>query len=389
MAAPNNYFVQGQTPGGMPPTMMATPQQTPGGLGGTIGNTTMMAPQAAPSYTAMAQNTPSYSSYRATSNPGVSGSNVGDFSQYTQSAFDQGLSRLQPQIDAQNRALQGQLVARGLEPGTAAFQAAMDQQGRTNNDMYNSLNANAMQQGLAAQNQAWQQQFGYDQLNSRERMNSANVAAQRYGADMNHQLGLARLDENARQANMADTFRNNQLIEQGRHFDVNDIFRNQQLDANTMLGLGSLYNQSNQINTQNALAQANLNNMWFGQGQQMLGQAPNAQFAPGPSVTGAMAQQGQAAANADAGMWGSVTNGIGALFGASDIRMKQNIDFIDTVDGVDVYEFEYKDPIHGEGRYRGTMSHSIKDKYPSAVKSVNGVDMVDYSQLPIDMERVA
>ena len=331
---------------------------------------------------------------------------IGAFNQFADSAYQQGLTRLQPQIDQANRDLQGKLVARGLEPGTAAFQAAMDQQGRTNNDMHNSLNAAAQAQGLAAQNQYfgqemannnfglqqanqnWGQESFYDNLDNQRGIaglsaaasmagSAASAAASRYSADqqnyragLNYDLGLQGLNE------------------QGRQFNATDAYRNQQLDANTMLGMGSLYNQSNQINTQNFLAQQQANNNWYGQGSGLVAQAPGAQYTPIGGTANQMIGLGQARANANVSMWGDLTSAGASIAQAipwSDIRLKENIKFVGTENGVDMFEFEYKDKSMGDGRYRGAMAHLVKRTSPSAViDTIKGM-MVDYTKLPVEM----
>lgn len=70
----------------------------------------------------------------------------------------------------------------------------------------------------------------------------------------------------------------------------------------------------------------------------------------------------------------------------SDARLKTDIVKTGTVDGVNVYEFSYKwEP---SLRYRGVMAQDILDSHPEAVHNVEGFLAVDYSMLPVKMERV-
>ena len=123
--------------------------------------------------------------------------------------------------------------------------------------------------------------------------------------------------------------------------------------------------------------------------QAMLGNAPGANY-QGGNLVGAT----QNAANAQAQAQAQSNQGIGSLIGAglsffSDERLKENIVFVDNVDGVNVYEFDYKDKSLGEGRYRGVMAQEVKETHPSAVVTMgNGLMAVDYSQLPVDMVQI-
>jgi len=127
---------------------------------------------------------------------------------------------------------------------------------------------------------------------------------------------------------------------------------------------------------------------------------------------GAQAQNAVAAANANAGALQSIGNtallgsilgsrpaassgggggggGLGGLLGSigsifSDIRMKENIEFVEqTNNGINIYAFDYKPEfkdIAGHGRFRGVMAQEIEKVIPDAVKTMfNGFKAVDYS----------
>ena len=76
--------------------------------------------------------------------------------------------------------------------------------------------------------------------------------------------------------------------------------------------------------------------------------------------------------------------------GISDARLKENILQIGTRDGINLYEFEYIDKKWGEGRYRGVMAQDLlQTSYRNAVHlNDDGYMLVDYSKLPVDMEKV-
>tara|TARA_R110002020_G_scaffold45737_4_gene130667 strand:+ start:2407 stop:3393 length:987 start_codon:yes stop_codon:yes gene_type:complete len=83
---------------------------------------------------------------------------------------------------------------------------------------------------------------------------------------------------------------------------------------------------------------------------------------------------------------GGVTPGLGT----SDARLKENILQIGSRDGINLYEFEYIDKKWGEGRYRGVMAQDLlQTSYRNAVHlNDDGYMLVDYSKLPVDMEKV-
>ena len=67
----------------------------------------------------------------------------------------------------------------------------------------------------------------------------------------------------------------------------------------------------------------------------------------------------------------------------SDIRLKKNITLIGTSNsGLNVYTFEYKNPMYGNGVYQGVMSNEVPSYAIS--RNENGYDMVDYGQLDVD-----
>ena len=69
---------------------------------------------------------------------------------------------------------------------------------------------------------------------------------------------------------------------------------------------------------------------------------------------------------------------IGAGAMASDIRVKENIEKLDTVDGINIYKFDY---IDGAKDQVGVIAQEMQEKCPECV--VNGeILKVDYSRLP-------
>jgi len=308
---------------------------------------------------------------------------IGTNQEYIDTAYDSAMRQMQPQMDARNAELAQGLVNRGLQPGTEAYDAEMGRMNNMQNDMLQSAAYGAQQTGLGAQNQEFQQQFGYDQLanalqqsqiGAQAQMSAAGASANasRNNAQLRNDLGMA------------------QLGEQSRQFDVSDIFRTQGQDQGFMLGMGNLYNQMqntgmNQFNMQNQA-----NNNWYQQAGQMANNAPGVNFNPQMDYTSNQIGANSNRVNAigqDNQMMADALGGGMSMF--SDKDLKENIELVDNVKGINVYEFDYINKDIGEGRYRGVMAQEVMGDYPDAVMVNDGHYMVDYSKLPVKMERVA
>lgn len=159
----------------------------------------------------------------------------------------------------------------------------------------------------------------------------------------------------------------NQDYQNRRYQLVNDeLNRNQQALANNLAnymtmydiskGVTGLSNALNQANANYALEAAAMNNAnKIGWGD-MLGMA-----------TALGASKNQAAGQA-----------AGAAIAASDIRVKENLEKLDTVDGINIYRFDY---INGAKNQIGVIAQEMQEKCPECV--IEGdILKVDYSKLP-------
>tara|TARA_R110001592_G_scaffold143223_13_gene365897 strand:+ start:469 stop:1170 length:702 start_codon:yes stop_codon:yes gene_type:complete len=75
--------------------------------------------------------------------------------------------------------------------------------------------------------------------------------------------------------------------------------------------------------------------------------------------------------------------------GRSDIRWKQNIERVGTSQlGLPIFEFEYIDASHGEGKFRGTIAQElVKNDYAHATYlDKDGYYWVDYNKIDISFE---
>ena len=84
---------------------------------------------------------------------------------------------------------------------------------------------------------------------------------------------------------------------------------------------------------------------------------------------------------------GGVGSNIYSNFSLSDKKLKKNIKFIKkSLNGLNIYSFEYKNPKHGKGKYEGVMSDEVPIEF--VVKNKDGYDMVDYSKLDVQFKEL-
>jgi hypothetical protein len=102
-----------------------------------------------------------------------------------------------------------------------------------------------------------------------------------------------------------------------------------------------------------------------------------------------LAAANQAMAESDAALYGGVGEllGIGAAAALSDRRLKKNISLIGkSPNGLNIYNFEYINPIHGQGVFQGVMSDEIP--FDAVITSGNGYDMVNYNMIDVEFKRI-
>lgn len=150
---------------------------------------------------------------------------------------------------------------------------------------------------------------------------------------------------------------------QNRRYDLvnQELQRNQQALANNLANYMSMYDISKGVTgLSNALNQANSN----------------------------YALQAAALNNANGTDWGGMLGGAGTLLGgaakvapivmSSDIRVKENLKKLDTIDGINIYKFDY---INGAKNQVGVIAQEMQEKCPECV--IDGdILRVDYSKLP-------
>lgn len=85
--------------------------------------------------------------------------------------------------------------------------------------------------------------------------------------------------------------------------------------------------------------------------------------------------------------WGKLgAEGAGALatvLAASDIRLKENLEKLDTIDGINIYKFDY---INGAKNQVGVIAQEMQEKCPECVVDNGDYLAVDYSKLPKEVQ---
>lgn len=101
------------------------------------------------------------------------------------------------------------------------------------------------------------------------------------------------------------------------------------------------------------------------------------------ALASTIANANLAKAGTTTNLLGGIAQGVGAAIG-SDRRLKKNIEKVGELeDGLGVYDFDYIDPVHGEGRQRGVMADEVAQLRPWALgpKLPGGFSTVDYGAL--------
>ena len=387
----------------LPTAEPTTMQTTPGGLIGSVNNNRYGDQSGFNGRGGDGRSHGQYGfNYTSGNNGGGGGASTGgmsNFDQFRDSALEQAMRQLNPQIDSQNDQFEQMMVSRGIQPGTAQYDAQRANLDRRNNDLLAQANYGAQQQGLAAQQQDWNQGYQYDALANALNQSRLGAQASMYGSD-------ASANASMHNAGLANALGMNRLNQQSREFDINDIYRTQQQDISAALGFGNLDIQQQGQDRQNFLVNQGAQNQWWNNNAGLLNMAPGANFnqtgdnsvgnqiAAGQNMNQNNANNNAAWANIGGAVaqnwpWGggaSGGSGGGSFGGWSDKRLKENIVYTDTVDGVRYYDFDYIDKTLGADRYNGVMAQEIMKTHSDAIIQFGDYYMVNYSKLPRDMK---
>lgn len=312
------------------------------------------------------------------------------------------MARMNPQLERDRAALETQLANQGLQPGSEAYNRAIDQANRQVNDARFGAILNAGQEqsrlvGLAQQAAAFenaaQQQAHGQMLQNGQFANQAQN--QKYTQNANNmQLANAAQQQSFDQA-LATAGFNNDALQQ--------MHQNNQsaTAANNALKDQSFNAQQSQIAAQNAARAQYLNEMYAQRNQpineisSLLSGAqvsnPNFVSAQGQRIepvdyAGLVQQDCQnrmAAYNQQRqGLNGVLENILGLLPKPSDRRLKKDIRKVGALDGHALYEYRYKgEPSRGP-KQLGVMAQEVEKTRPDAVsRGPDGMRRVDYGRL--------
>lgn len=298
---------------------------------------------------------------------------------YSDAAYQSATRELDPQWAQNQNQIQQQLIGQGLQPGSQAYNAAMQTFNQSKNDAYAQARNQGLTQGLAAQNQAFGQGLSQttlaNELLKQQMQGGAQIASA--NASAGGQVGAANIGANASMSNNSQNNATQQLMAL-----LNGGLQQQQNNTSLLGTLGNLglgYNgqqqTANQNDFQNWMAMNN-----FGQGQQVYNnsipgqESQNAQswmqFMPrgGPApvdVTGAygLNQAGQNAAyGANASQANAQNQEMGSLMEAGMMMMmmcsKDFKDEIETVDPETTLQAVLKMPL-SKWKYKGQQTEHI------------------------------
>lgn len=316
------------------------------------------------------------------------------------------MARMNPQLDRDRAALETQLANQGLQPGSEAYNRAIDQANRQANDARFGAILNAGQEqsrlvGLAQQaasfeNAAQQQAYGQMLQNGQFANQAQN---QQYTQNANNmQLANAAQQQNFNQALAAAGFSNDALQQMHQNSQsttaANNTLKDQTFNAQqAQLAaqnaaraqyLNEMYAQRNQpINEISSLlsgAQVNSPNFVPTQGQRI--EAPDYMGMVQNNYRGQL-EAYQSRLSAGSNMLGSVLGM--PLWGRksdSDRRLKKDVKKVGKLDGHSLYEYRYKGEPGRGPKHVGVMAQEVEKTRPDVVsRGPDGMRRVDYGRL--------
>lgn len=317
---------------------------------------------------------PQYQQFSGGPQLATSMGNAGNISHSYNTDFDTSkyeealMARLNPQLERDRAALETRLANQGLQPGSEAYNRAIDEANRTANDARIAAVLNAGQEqsrlaGLAQQKAAFE--------------NAAQ--SQAYG-----------------QALQDADFSNNALLQMHQNGQsaaaANNALQDQNFNAQQALLGAQNAARSNYLNEQYAMRNQPINEI---SGLLSGAQVTNPNFVPtqGQSIqpvdyAGLVQQNYQnqvAAYNARQQAGGQLLGQFLGMFEKiplSDRRAKKNIEKVGKLKGHNLYEYRYKGEPGGGPKHLGVMAQEVEKTRPDAVcRGPDGLRRVDYGRL--------
>jgi Chaperone of endosialidase len=287
-----------------------------------------------------------------------------DFSKDRQRVEDSLMARLNPQLNSDREAMTARLAQQGIRIGSQAYDSAMNNLSTQSNDARMSaiLGAGQEQSRLADleaqragfQNSAQQQQ--YNQNMGKAELNNSSYGLKMDAQEFNNRNALTRQNDASSRYEAQLASRNNAMQEQ---FAV----RNQPINEITALLSGSQVSNPNFINPQ-------------------VGQIANTDYAGIQNAyDNRLSQNWATKSQITNNTVGGLISGGSSILAASDKNVKKDIKTVGkTNDGQPIYSYRYK----GEGKNTplrmGLMAQDVEKKSPEAVKTFNGIKMVNYDK---------
>ncbi|ASY56978.1 hypothetical protein SS05631_c20460 [Sinorhizobium sp. CCBAU 05631] len=314
---------------------------------------------------------PQYQQFAAGPKLQTSIGNAGDITRSYETDFDTStyenalMARLNPQLERDRAALETRLANQGLQPGSEAYNRAIDEANRTSNDARIAavLNAgqeqtrlaNVANQKASFENAAQAQAYG-QALQNADFGNNANQQMYQNGQSAtaaNNALQDQSFNAQQAQINAQNTARSNYLNEQYAS-------RNQPINEIAALLSGAQVTSPNFVQTQ-------------GQSIQPVDYA---------GLVQQNYQNQMAAYNARQQAGGNLLDSLLGFLPKSDRRAKKNIEKVGRLKGHNLYEFQYKGEPTSGPKHIGVMAQEVEKTRPEAVlRGADGMRRVDYGRL--------
>lgn len=242
------------------------------------------------------------------------------FQGYQDAALDQANRMMQPSQDAAQRKFEQQMVNKGLDPGSKAYNLAQAQMQRGINDQNRAAVFDSMKFGLGAQQQAFGQgleasklaasesQFGRG-LDERGRQFDEQLGQRSYEFDQN--LGQ-RESEFGRNLGQRESEFGRNFGQQQYQYDRGQNFAENQGMFNNMMGMGNMAMALGSYQNQGLLQDYNMGQTLLGMAPGMMNQQVGVNNAYNTSMQGAQAQ-----ANLNMQSNANVMSGLGQMAGAA------------------------------------------------------------------------
>jgi hypothetical protein len=273
---------------------------------------------------------------------------------------------LNPQWETRAREFEQSLIGRGIDPNSEAGRNARAQFDRSRTDAFSQARRAANADGVALQQQRWQQQFAIDQAENQARMQNMSMGANQMNLDYDRNWRERQFNEDTRRYDQGfgeDTRRYNQG------------FDNQlgQQDFGMLMQLLGIDQGMAGFNNNAGMQEQNAIYPWMS----MIPQGgPAGIDVTSPYGLNMQAQQfnAQQRQQQNNGFWGGLGTLGGMIF--SDQRVKDEIRQVGTLhNGLPVYAYRYK---WGGPTQLGVMAQDVEQVNPEAVIEVEGIKMVNY-----------